>query len=481
MVLDNDAIVKAVRGLGCKNVGILKFEAKVGTAAPTFQAGTVNIQMVHRLENLLVLANDAKNPQLNVLADAGRSATGHGTAATWKTAEGRQELFKLKLPLAWDHSQRLAPDAYVTGTVVVSPDMKETRIVLRAFTRQNPGELKTIGTLAGDGVAKGQSRGIRTDRAMLASLGQSFVVGRKLRGRSFEAGDDAAADAAAQLNQSGQQPTAAPDAPVKLDILLGGQPVSIDPDGQSPGEGKVQLRLRDALASGKELTFRVTNCGPETVGVLLTVNGRNTAAMGNEDITSKNRADCRKWVLKPGQSYTIKGFYTDAQTGRFEPFKVLTADESAAKAATLDTHLLGLVTLDVFGKGPGLSVTSGGDPAAAQKEEEKAQADLVDLSTAEPRRLKTHGLAEYKAKTQAAARGIKEAHGKLSFDVSKQKVAATRTHRNRSLDSLIDSDASKAGTAGTIHEEALVEIELIMSYEVRYFDRPASPNTPPPA
>ena len=51
----------------------------------------------------------------------------------------------------------------------------------------------------------------------------------------------------------------------------------------------------------------------------------------------------------------------------------------------------------------------------------------------------------------------------------------------RSLGSLIDSDPSKAGTAGTIHEEALADIELIMSYEVRYYDRPAGLIAPPPA
>ncbi len=485
LVHDADAIVKAVRGLGAKNVAVLKFEAQVGKAAPTFESGTINVQMVHRLENLLELTNDTKNPQVNVLTDAGRAAAalarGAGPALTWKTAEGRKELFKLKLPLAWDANQRLSPDAFVTGTVIASPDLKETRVVLRAFTRQNPGELKTIGTIAGDGgAARGQSRGIHTDRTMLASMGQSFVLSRKLRSRSFDAGDDAAADAAAQLNQSGQQPTASPDAPVKLEILLGGQVVAVDPDPSSPGEGKV--RLREGLAAGKELAFRVTNSGPDPVGVLLAVNGRNTAAMDNEDITSKNRADCRKWVLKPGQSYTVKGFYTDAKTGRYEPFKILTAEESAARAASLDTHLLGLITMDVFGKGAGLSVTPGGGSGDVQKkEEEKAEAELVDLSAGDDARsLKTRGLAELKARKLAAARGLKESGGKLSFDVNRQKVANARKLRTRGLDNLIEGDASKAGTSGTIHEESLADMELIMSYEVRYFERPAGPSAPPP-
>jgi hypothetical protein len=483
MVLDSDAIIQAIRGLGAKNVAVLKFEAKVGPAAPTFEAGTINVQMIRRIENLLVMTNDTKNPQLNLLVEAGRAAAtlahGTGPALTWKTPEGRKELFKLKLPLAWDESQRFSPDAFVTGTVVASSDMKETRIVLRAFTRQNPAELKTIGTIAGDGgSAKGQSRGIHTDRVMLASMGQSFVLSRRLRGRSFETGDDAAADVAAQLNQSGQQPTVSPDAPVKLDILLGGQPVAVDPDPISPGEGKV--RLREGLAAGKELAFRVTNTGPEPVGALLAVNGRNTAAMDNEDITSKNRADCRTWVLKPGQSYTVRGFYTDAQTGRYEPCKVLTAEESVARAASLDTHLLGVITLDVFGKGAGLSVTHGGGPADAQKIEEQAEAELTDLTAGgDARSLKVRGLAELKARKLALARGLRESGGKLSFDVNKQKVAAARKLRSRGLDNLIEGDASKAASSGTIHEESLADMEMVMSYEVRYFERSVSPNALP--
>jgi len=482
MVHDAEPIVKAIRSLGSKNIAVLKFDAQIGNTPATYDAGTITTQMVHRLENLLVLTTDVKNPQLNILTEAGGAsrtlARTAGTAVTWKTAEGRKELFKLKLPLLWDNAQRLSPDAFITGTVITSPNLKETRVVLRAFTRQNPAELKTIGTLTGDSASNSaKSRGIRTDRTMLASMGQSFVLKRSLQGRAFEVGDEAAADEAAQLNQSGQQATASPDAPVKLEILLAGQPVSVEPDTLSPGEGKV--RLREGLAAGKELAFRLTNSSPDPVGVLLAINGRNTAAMDNEDITSKSRPDCRKWVLKPGQSNTIKGFYTDAKTGRFEPFKILNQDESAALAASLDTHLLGLITLDVFGKGGGLSVTAGGSVEVQKKEQENVEAELLDLNAdGNARSLKGKSLSELKARTLVSARGAKMSNGKLTIDVNKKNLAEARNLR-RSLDNLITGDSSKIGAIGTIREESLAETELIMTYVVRYYERSANPNLAP--
>jgi len=478
MVRDSEPVVKAIRALGAKNIAVLKFDAQIGNSPATYDAGTITVQMVHRLENLLVLTNDEKNPQLNILSDAGGASKvlvkSAGRSITWKTPEGRKELFKLKLPLMWDEKQRLSPDAFLTGTVVTSADLKETRVVLKAFTRQNPTELKTIGTLTGSSTGTGKSRGLHTDRSMLSSMGKSFVLARKLQGRNFEAGDDSAAEAASQLIQTGQQAIAVPNAPVKLEILLAGQPVAVEPDLLSPGEGMV--RLREGLAAGKDLTLRVTNNTPDPIGILLTVNGRNTAAMDNDDITSKSRADCRKWILKPGQSNTIKGFYTDAKSGRFEPFKILTKEESALAAAMLDTHLLGLITMDVFGKGAGLTVTSSGAAADPKKEQDFIEAELLDLN-ADGGSRHPRSLSELKANTLKASRAAKVTNGKLSVDATKNKIAEARSLR-RSLDNLIVGDTAKAGTIGTIQEESLSDVELIMSYTVRYYERSSSLNTP---
>jgi hypothetical protein len=163
-----------------------------------------------------------------------------------------------------------------------------------------------------------------------------------------------------------------------------------------------------------------------------------------------------------------------------------------------------MITMDVFGKGGaglgGLGVTPGGgtpdnpqktdDKTDPQKtdnktgtqaqQQEKTEGDVVDLSAGDgTRSLKTRGLAQLQARRLKAARGLKIVNGKLRLDLSKHNVELARKLRGRSLDSLVVGDPTKAGTAGTIREEALADSEQIMSYVVRYYEAQAG-KTPSP-
>ena len=84
----------------------------------------------------------------------------------------------------------------------------------------------------------------------------------------------------------------------------------------------------------------IQNVSQDTVGVVLAVNGKNT--LFQEDLTSKPVAECTKWVLGPGETYTVEGFYMTEDGKDVRAFKVLSNDESAKAdlAARLQGGLL---------------------------------------------------------------------------------------------------------------------------------------------
>src|SRR5262249_6470091 len=56
------AIMKDLEAHGYKNVGVLKFQVKLGNTPPTLTAGKLNYVMATRLENALVMSDNAKAP-----------------------------------------------------------------------------------------------------------------------------------------------------------------------------------------------------------------------------------------------------------------------------------------------------------------------------------------------------------------------------------------------------------------------------------
>src|ERR1700674_1608621 len=107
---------------GYRNVGVLKFRVKKGDAPASDHVGPLNLNLAGRLEIALVLANDNEVP-LGIIRDAdGVAATLPG--ANHLTRPGRQALFRGRYPLAWGE-QQVAPDAFLTGVAVVTPDLKQ--------------------------------------------------------------------------------------------------------------------------------------------------------------------------------------------------------------------------------------------------------------------------------------------------------------------------------------------------------------------
>jgi acylphosphatase len=363
---DADAITKAVRGLKAKNVAVLKFRVKFGDAPPTFQGGSEGVEMLHRIENILVLGLDPKAPEFTILNKAGEIAAAAAKSAKapidWTTPEGRKKLLELKLPVLWDDSDLRTADAFVTGTVLVSKDFREVKIELLTFSKADP-NLKKLGTLQ-DSVA-GKASGIHTDRAMLASLGQTFSTSRSLKptgkARDFVLADEsAAADADRREDTPGVATTAPNVGPVKLEILLDGYVSTMEPDPTSPGEYKVGVKIARGMA-GQRVTFKLQNNHTEKLAVLLCVDGRNTISIDGEDLNdlTKSRSQFRMYVLDPGVKYEIKGFLTNAETGTVNQITVGTEEESAQLYETLNPNTRGKIQMFVYGPKP-IKITGGG-------------------------------------------------------------------------------------------------------------------------
>jgi hypothetical protein len=234
------------------------------------------------------------------------------------------------------------------------------KIELTAFAKSDPVSLKKLGTLAG---AMG-TKGIWTDRAMLASLGQTYSTSRGLKAtgkaRDFLAADESAAADAANRENMTMVPVRDPvngtanlAGPVSIQIKLDGAPVAIQADESSRGDFKVSGKLPMTGVAGQKVTFTLVNNHTEKLAVLLCLNGRNTIALDGENLDSldKPRSKFRMYVLDPKVVYEIKGFLKDDK-GTIGDIVVAPEDESAALYDQMNPETRGKIQMFVYGATP---------------------------------------------------------------------------------------------------------------------------------
>lgn len=351
LVYDGAAVTQAVRGLGAEKVAVLKFDVKTATQASNFQAGLANAKLAQKLENLLILTNNPKDP-LFVLSDAAEASASLPPNATWRTPEGRAALAKLKkLPLAWDSSQALNPDGFVTGELAIAPDGATTTVTLYGFTAAHPTELRKLHTVAPPPAAGRQPLALASDRSILALAGISYAVSHAGSGRAV-ADKAAAAQASRQFTEPTSFTRAVKEGPVRLDVVVNGEVVDITADADHPGGGRFSRSNMKEPKEGDVITFRLTNTSDtRTYAVLLAVNCRNTNSLGKESsLNNRDAKDQELWVLGPKEAVSIKGFYTDRDQGSVEEFRVLGDQQSKSMYTLMSGEYRGLITMYVFGE-----------------------------------------------------------------------------------------------------------------------------------
>jgi hypothetical protein len=369
------SLVKYSQAKGYKTVGVLKFLGAKDGGDFSDNLGTVNLLLARRLEVALVLANDPRNP-IGIIDDAS-SVAARTRGANHRTADGRRALFAAPYKLAWgDPKATVTPDAFLTGLVEVSKDLKTLRVSFLAFDRKT-NKLEPVPGVR-DVVVSNRA-------AALVEIGESFTVRGAFDDGKFEAKakkndvvetkpqtkNEPPADLPKDKDQSALQqavdvreqkaakhPAEDPNAPIKLTVLYDGKPVRIEVRG-----GKAFV---PEPATGQRVEFIVTkDAKPVRYGVVLKVNGENTL-----DKQRLPDAKCRMWVLtKTGETGGIAGYQLG--TDRLETFRVLSAPESKAREVNYGADV-GTITLTVFPEGktpaPDLSEDAAEKSAVAKAE-----------------------------------------------------------------------------------------------------------------
>jgi hypothetical protein len=439
-------IMKFIKDHGYHTVGVLKFAVKKGTQAESLHAGTLNAKMAARIEHALILLNDPKAP-IDILHDTSRAASVQSRAATYRNAQGRRGLFEHSYPVAWG-TQTKKPDVLLTGEVLVSKDMKTITIVVQAFIARKPEAVEEVLRI----------KNVPTDRDVLASLGQSFVLSRRLKHKGARDLDQAAADDASKRDDTSANPLKDSDDPVKLDIFYDGTPVTIEADPANPGEVKVRSQKAKDPTEGQKVKFVITNKSSDTVGAVLAVNGKST--LFEEDLTSKAPGECTKWILAPGEAYTIEGFYMSDDGKQVRPFKVLSDDDSAKSDLAPDQK--GLFTLYAFN-----TVT---DASSASLNVSSQGGDLSRSPAGHPGK---RSLAELQA-ALSATNGTASSHGRLVVEHTTHHAAKSRRVRQKGGRGLIVEDTTSSTGSNLNRMDKTFDPKPAMSLTIRYYAAAAS-------
>jgi hypothetical protein len=313
-------ILAYLRGQGYHNVGVLKFRVRKGGERPTLDAGAMNGNMVVRLENLLVLASPEDKP-VGLIRDAGRTIARTDPHGNYLDAAGRRKLFDLTYRLAAGNKVVQA-DAFLTGIVELSPDLLRTTVQICAFGRSDPKAVETVVKFT-----------VATDRSILADVGRGSVMVKRPLGK-----DD--------VDKEGKDPNSKPDPKpdpgkdphpdsskyLEFKVYYDGKVQDVQPDAARKNE-----RIAEPH-EGQKVHMTIRNVSKQSLGVVLKVNGKSTL-FDQDDQAEK----CQKWVLDPGEEYTIKGYYRKDET--VVPFSV---QETRMPPEGMDVDRVGEIELVVF-------------------------------------------------------------------------------------------------------------------------------------
>ena len=320
-------VLEALKKKGFQNVGVVKFLVRHGDGEPQDDVGDLNLTLANKLEVALVLANT--DDKFGIIDKASEQVVREKLlAANHRTEEGRKAFFIRKYELAWSRD-KVEPSGFVTAVATFSQDLAKLKIQLQVFDKS--GKLEDIaGTVSAP-----------TNPEMLAQAGYSYALAPSTQ-KALVAGDppptrdvqereivELVAKSAAPNPKEVEAPTSPlADCPIKWTVLYNGKPVALA--GTAIPEPKPTDRVE----------FTLTNLTKGTYAVVLLVNGENTLY---QERTSPQA--CRKWVLGPNMSVTVRGFQIEAD--KVAPFAVLSPEQAIPDAVRYGDHA-GTFRLVVF-------------------------------------------------------------------------------------------------------------------------------------
>jgi len=318
-------VLDYARAHNAKNIGVLKFLVRTGDGPWDDNAGPLNLGLARRLTVALILA--LPNDEIGVIANANEALA--RSRANHLTEEGRMDCFRGRdFILAWgDPEIHVRPDLFITGTATLSKDLKQTTIHLQAFGKDGQMD-DSLGEFT-----------VNTSARTLIDTGHSYLLTPKTYPKLFDGSrglDDAetnqpVVDATQKyLTHKTDEPLPSfeQDAPIRVLIYYGDEAIPIK-DGA----------VREPQHTDK-VWFKLDNLTDDTYGVVLKVNGVNT--IFKESVADR---DCHKWIIKPHESVTVRGF--QVKLDQREDFKVLPPEESRANEVRYG-EFAGLFQVSVF-------------------------------------------------------------------------------------------------------------------------------------
>jgi hypothetical protein len=355
-------LVEQIRKRQYKNVGVLNFQVQREDGPVNMHAGRLNVLLATRLENVLILELlNYKEVRPGIVCGAGKIAA-EKAGATYLTEEGRAQLFKRKYPLAWGNEE-VPVNAFLTGVVRFSRDMKEANVIIQVIDDQDPSKLQKLMEFT-----------TPTTLAMLGDMGMVFSLRGPAKEDETPAGkklpDVSRINMSAPIltkllpTKAGPPEVAKQDDALKddpLDVLKKSLRFEVFYDNESQGQlgrGFSPPKLNQVVH------FEVTNLTPKTLGIVLRVNGINTA---DNDRRVKDPQKYARWILEPNKSYSIYGFYEHRKNAKegaavnavCVPFKAGNFKQLEDNPDLAIDTKLGKIELDVFVKGVEIASAAG--------------------------------------------------------------------------------------------------------------------------
>jgi len=324
------------------NVGVLRFQVEAPGIKPSYTT-PLSGNLVTRVETGLILhAERDGKPAIGVTRDTGTTAQKQKVGAwTTSTAE-RTKLFAATYPLAWG-KESVKADAFITGTVKLSKDMKQTTVTLLVFDKAAPSKMEKLDEFT-----------VPTDRNVLRDLGISYSLPQTVRARAIKLkkrGDEVDQDAVEIVGKQQKEDPKGDDKPKEDDKPKGDdkpkeddkpkgddkpkeddkpkgddKPKQKNDTGASPTDiGGVAVRMLvddgDAIIresatqgdsirwqiespeAGKKVAFEFTNKTDKKMAVVLRLNGVNVI-----NLQKLEPEFCGKIILNPGKKAVVRGF-----------------------------------------------------------------------------------------------------------------------------------------------------------------------------
>lgn len=348
-------VVKYLKSHGYKNVGVLRFRAQKGTEkGARFDMGEINGNMADRLENLLVMnAGQEKKPEapaFGIIHDAGAVA-GQRKVGSWYTNPAeRAKLFTGSYPLAWGKTMVKA-DAFLTGKVSLSKDLKKTTVKVECLDGKTKKIVKVTEFVCDTDrqVVRDCNLPYTLTRAQRQVVSRSIIKASKIKSRD---GQQQALQQAQQIqddfilqqaDRQQQQPTTPQNPPGTQDgppttQQAGGISLKITANGTEITPPVSQSQVGDYTMPcpprGSDIVFSLTNTSSKELAVYLKVGGVSTIG---EQTDPPEMA--RKWVIPPGKTYNVKGYYVGDMFDSLKKFAVKSREEARQTNPQLDDSI----------------------------------------------------------------------------------------------------------------------------------------------